>query len=112
MSRLEGHLPRNMFKWASGNSKAEVERSLLYCTKHSIAESDFTPHHKKAVFHESLVQRWREAYADKFPELASSKEVYQKVMSCQPTICAPCLSLVDLHVMWVQTVLRDPAFIS
>lgn len=88
MSRLEGCLPYHMSKWASGNSKAEVERSLLYCTKHSIAESEFTPHHKKAVFHESLLQQWREAYADKFPELASSKEVYQKVEPCQPALCA------------------------
>lgn len=74
----------------AGNAVAEVDRSLVYCMKHSIADDDHTPCHKRPVFHPGLVQRWHEAYADKFPELASSTGLARKV--CDSPLPASCTS--------------------
>lgn len=58
-----------------------MERSLIYCDKHTIDRDRDTPCHERPVFHPSLVQRWHHAYADKFPELASSKKALRKASS-------------------------------
>ena len=85
----------NMLTTCAGNSEAEVDRSLVYCMKHNIADDDHTPCHKRPVFHPDLVQRWHEAYADKFPDLPSSLKLARKVCySLLPLSCTSAESCV------------------
>ena len=99
----------------AGNVEAEVDRSLVYCLRHSIADDDHTPCHKRPVFHPDLVQRWHEAYADKFPELASSTELARKVCgSLLPASCTSGGSHVGLFACsrcpWIDSCCVGPRF--
>eukprot|EP00887_Chlorella_sp_A99_P004772 scaffold4.g4772.t1 len=56
----------------------EVERSLMYCLRHSIGPGEMGPRHARPVLRPDLLAAWRSALAHKYDHLPSSKALLER----------------------------------
>ena len=72
-------LPPPMERTRAVEPACEIGQSLLYCSKHPMKIDDATPEHTRPLFTKALKRSWVKKCAQRYPELAWSKIIMEKV---------------------------------
>ena len=59
----------------AGKISSPTECSLCYCTQHHLLHEGSTPAHERPVLSQNLLRPWQRHMAEKYPHLASSRQL-------------------------------------